>query len=110
MKGEGIRIHSYKRHVSRTAQGILDLEELVSEKVTDFLKGIQDDPSLKVGKKVTLSDHTKLGDFDECQQYHFNMLVQNTSAQVKAERSTYSIHTDGGGGGGGSPNGSLSHR
>jgi hypothetical protein len=85
---------------------LLDLEKPVSENkmVTDFLKGIQD-PTQRVGKMVILSDPAKLGDFDECQQY-FSTLIQNTSAQAKAERHVSSVLTNGGGGGG-SPNGSL---
>ena len=81
---------------------LLDLDEPVSEskKVTDFLKGIRD-PSLNTGKSIVLGDPSKLGDFEECQQY-LSTVVQNMSAQMKSERQVSSAATDGGGSRGGS--------
>ena len=76
---------------------LLDLEEPVSEskKVTDFLKGIRD-PSLNAGKSIVLGDPTKLGDFEECQQY-LSTVVQNMSAQTKSERHVSSATSEAGG-------------
>ena len=76
---------------------LLDLDEPVSEskKVTDFLKGIRDS-NLNTGKSIVLGDPAKLGDFEECQQY-LSTVVQNMTAQTKAERHVSSATTDGGG-------------
>ncbi|KAI2507354.1 hypothetical protein MHU86_7074 [Fragilaria crotonensis] len=76
---------------------LLDLEEPVSEskKFTDFLKGIRDS-ALNTGKSIVLGDPAKLGDFEECQQY-LSTVVQNMSAQTKAERHVSSAMSEGGG-------------
>jgi hypothetical protein len=77
---------------------LLDLDEPVpeSKKVTDFIKGIRD-PTLSMGKTAIYGDVTKLGDFEECQQF-LSMIVQNTATQAKAERNIASVTTDGGSG------------
>jgi hypothetical protein len=67
-----------------------------SKEVTDFLKGIRD-PTLSMGKTAVLGDVTKLGDFEECQQF-LSTVVQNTVTKAKAERHIASANTDGGGG------------
>ena len=63
--------------------------------MTDFLKGIRDS-NLNTGKSIVLGDPAKLGDFEECQQY-LSTVVQNMTAQTKAERHVSSATTDGGG-------------
>ena len=75
---------------------LLNLDEPVSEskKVTEFLKGLRDS-TLNSSKSIVLGDPAKLGDFEECQQY-LSMVVQNMSAQTKAERHVSSATTDGG--------------
>jgi hypothetical protein len=99
---KGFTFASYVTLHQSAHNELLDLEEPVSEskKVTDFLKGIRD-PSLNTGKSFVLGDPSKLGDFEECQQY-FSTIVQNMSAQTKSERQVSSAVTDGGGGRGGS--------
>jgi hypothetical protein len=82
---------------------LLDLDEPVSEskKVTDFLKGIRDS-TLITGKSIVLGDPTKLGNFEECQQY-LSTIVQNMAAQSKAEeRHVSSVATEDSGGRSGS--------
>jgi hypothetical protein len=99
---KGFTFASYVTLHQSAHNELLDLEEPVSEskKVTDFLKGIRD-PSLNTGKSIVLGDPSKLGDFEECQQY-LSTVVQNMSAQTKSERQVLSAATDGGGGRGGS--------
>ena len=66
----GFNFDSYVSLHQEAHNELLDLEEPVSEskKVTDFLKGIQD-PELKAGKVAVLGDPTKLGSFQETQQF-----------------------------------------
>jgi hypothetical protein len=92
---KGFTFASYVTLHQSAHNELLDLEEPVSEskKVTDFLKGIRD-PSLNTGKSIVLGDPTKLGDFDECQQY-LSTVVQNMTAQAKSERQVSSASTDG---------------
>ena len=94
---KGFTFASYVTLHQTAHNELLDLEEPVSEskKVTDFLKGIRD-PTLNTGKSIVLGDPTKLGDFEECQQY-LSTVVQNMSAQTKAERHVSSAISDGGG-------------
>ena len=93
---KGFTFASYVTLHQSAHNELLDLEEPVSEskKVTDFLKGIRD-PTLNTGKSIVLGDPTKLGDFEECQQY-LSTVVQNMSAQTKAERHVSSAVSDGG--------------
>jgi hypothetical protein len=97
---KGFTFASYVTLHQSAHNELLDLDEPVSEskKVTDFLKGIRD-PNLNTGKSIVLGDPTKLGDFDECQQY-LSTVVQNMSAQMKSERQVSSAVTDSGGRGG----------
>jgi hypothetical protein len=70
------------------------LKEPVSEskKVTDFLVGIRD-LALSTCRSIVLGDPAKLVDFEECQQY-LSTVVQNMSAQTKAERHVLSAMTE----------------
>ena len=62
--------------------------------MTDFLKGIRDS-TLTTGKSIVLGDPSKLGNFEECQQY-LSTIVQNIAAQSKSERHVSSVVSDGG--------------
>ena len=101
----GFTFDSYVSLHQEAHNELLDLEEPVSElkKVTDFLKGIQD-PELKAGKVAVLGDPTKLGSFQETQQF-LKTLVHTMQQQSKLERHVSSVTKSGGrgaGGGGGS--------
>jgi hypothetical protein len=76
---------------------LLDLDEPVSQskKVTDFLKGIRDH-NLNTGKSIVLGDPTKLGDFEECQQY-LSTVVQNMSGMKSKRQVSSGTCADGGG-------------
>lgn len=93
---KGFTFSSYVTLHQSAHNELLDLEEPVSEskKVTDFLKGIRD-PTLNTGKSIVLGDPLKLANFEECQQY-LSTVVQNMSAQTKAERHVSSAVSDGG--------------
>ena len=93
---KGFTFASYVTLHQSAHNELLDLEEPVSEskKVTNFFKGIRD-PALNTGKSIVLGDPAKLGDFEECQQY-LSTVVQNMSAQTKAERHVSSAVSDGG--------------